>query len=422
MNVATGIYLDHAAATPLDARVRKAMEPYLIEQFFNPSAPYAPAWEVRHAFEAARADLAHAIGAKPAEVIITAGATESVNLAFTAVRGAAGGGTFVGGSAPAEDGVPAGGGARTEGGVPAPHVVSTAIEHSAVLSCAKEIPHTLVGVNQHGLVDPASVRAAITPETRMVSVGLANNEIGTVQPLRAISEVVREVRQQRLLDGNATPLYFHSDASQCAGQLDVNVSTLGVDMLTLNAAKIYGPKQVGLLWAARGVQLSPIVLGGGQERGLRSGTENVAGAVGFACALQLAVEGRKEEAARLAALRNGLQKALLQAFPDAVVSGHKKHRLPGLLHISFPGLDAERLVYVLEERGVYVATGAACAANKATRSHVLEVIGLPPEVADGSLRLTLGHLSTEENTARAAEIIIEAVRSEYARLSQTGTE
>ena len=406
------IYLDHAAATPLDARVREAMDPFLADQFFNPSSPYAPAWETRHAFEAARADLAHAIGAKPAEVIVTAGATESVNLAFTVLFGKMG----------SEDIVPFGDegkmgqeGEASHVGEKA-HVVTTAIEHSAVLACAQVHSHTLVPVNHHGLVEPEAVRAAITPETRLVSIGLANNEIGTVQPLRAISEVVQQLRQQRLMEGNTTPIYLHSDASQCAGQLDVNVSTLGVDMLTLNAAKIYGPKQVGLLWVARGVQLQPLVLGGGQERGLRSGTENVAGTIGFARALQIAVEGRKEEAARLADLRKGLQRQLLEAFPEAVVSGHKKHHLPGLLHISFPGLDAERLVYLLENEGVYVATGAACAASKATRSHVLEAIGLPPEVADGSLRLTLGRLSTEENTARAVEIITRVVRTEYERV------
>ena len=404
------IYLDHAAATPLDARVRVAMEPYLADQFFNPSSPYAPAWETRHAFEAARADLAHAIGAKPAEVILTAGATESVNLAFTVLAGLA---------RPMGAPVLNGDGGEMKQEDEMAHVVTTAIEHSAVLACAQARPHTLIPVNHHGLVDPEMVRVAITPETRLVSIGLANNEIGTVQPLRAISEVVQQVRQQRLMEGNTTPLYLHSDASQCAGQLDVNVSTLGVDMLTLNAAKIYGPKQVGLLWTARGVQLRPLVLGGGQERGLRSGTENVAGVIGFARALQIAVESRKEEAARLLQLRKGLQRQLLDAFPEAVVSGHKKHCLPGLLHISFPGLDAERLVYLLENEGVYVATGAACAANKATRSHVLEAIDLPPEVADGSLRLTLGRLSTEENTARAAEIITRVVRTEYERIKGT---
>lgn len=411
------IYLDHAAATPLDERVREAMTPYEIEAFFNPSAPYAPAWEVRHAYEAARADLAHAIGGKPAEVVVTAGATESVNLAFTVCDTPA----LSGGNSLDDESSELVPGARTQDGGRATqqgHVVTTDIEHAAVRACASQRPHTLVPVDSRGLVDPAAVRAAIRPDTRLVSIGLANNEIGTIQPMRAIAEELRAARQERLLAGSAIPLWLHADASQCPGQIDVSVSTLGVDLLTLNAAKIYGPKQVGLLWAASGVQLQPQVLGGGQERGLRSGTENVAGAIGFARALQLAVEGRKDEARRLSCLRDYLQRRLTSAFPDAVVSGHKKHRLPGLLHISFPGLDAERLVYLLEEQGVYVATGAACAANKATRSHVLEAVGLPPEVADGSLRLTLGHLSTDENTVRAADRIERVVRGEYERLEQ----
>lgn len=400
------IYLDHAAATPVDERVFEAMRPYLTEQFFNPSSPYMPAFEVRQAYEQARADLAHAIGGKPAEVIVTAGATESINLAFSAADSAA---SLV--REAEEQTAPLEGNSAASG-----HVVTTAIEHSSVLSCAQARPHTLVPVNANGLVDPEAVRAAIQPTTRLVSIGLANNEIGTVQPLRAISQVIAQVRQERLAQGDATSLVLHSDASQAPGHIDINTSTLGVDLLTLNAAKIYGPKQVGLLWAKSTVRLQPILLGGGQERGLRSGTENVAGAVGFACALQLAVENRKDEAARLASLRDTLRAELLKAFPEAVVSGHKRHRLPGNIHIAFPGLDAERLVYLLEDRGVLVGTGAACAANKATRSHVLEAIGATPEVADGSLRLTLGHLSTEENTAEAARIIIDVVRGEYERV------
>ncbi len=389
------IYLDHAAATPVDEQVRAAMAPYETQLFFNPSSPYKPAWDVRHAFEQARADLAHAIGAKPAEVVITAGATESINLAVGAVNACEG-----------EPGL--------QGG--AHHVVASAIEHSAVLACVQQHPHTLVPVNGNGLIDPRDVRAAIRDDTCLVTIGLANNEIGTIQPLRAISETIQHVRQERLRNGSAVPIYLHTDASQCAGLLDVNVSTLGVDMLTLNAAKIYGPKQVGLLWASRDVRLCPLVVGGGQERGLRSGTENVAGAVGFAQALQMAVSQRKEEAARLSSLRDALQKALLDANPDAVVSGHKKHRLPNLLHISFPGLDAERLVYLLEDQGVYVGTGAACAANKATRSHVLEAIGLADDAADGSLRFSLGRLSTQDNTQRAARIVVDVVRGEYERV------
>ena len=185
--------------------------------------------------------------------------------------------------------------------------------------------------------------------------------------------------------------------------------------MTLNAGKIYGPKQVGLLWRASGVNLRPLIVGGGQERGLRSGTENVPGVIGFAKAMELASAHRKFESDRLHTLRNSLQQKLIDAFPEAVLSGNLKHRLSGHLHISFPGLDAERVLFALEMRGVLVATGSACAANKGTRSHVLTAIGLAPEVADGSLRITLGHLSNEENVARAGDIIIEEITKEYQR-------
>lgn len=377
------VYLDHAAATPLDPRVRAVMEPYENRLFFNPSSPYAPAVHVRRDFEQARADLAHAIGGRPSEVVLTAGATESINLAFGAVDG---------------------------------HAITSKIEHAAVMACAHARACTFVDVDAQGRIAPDDVEAALRPDTQLVSIGLANNEIGTIQPIRAIARVVQGERRRRLAAGSTVPLYFHCDASQGAGQTDINTASLGVDMLTLNAAKIYGPKQVGLLWALRGVRLRPRIVGGGQERGLRAGTENVAGAIGFACALDLAVRGRKEEAKRLALLRDRLQSALTSVFPRAVVSGSVRHRLPGHLHIAFPDIDAERIVFILEDRGVLVGTGAACAASKETRSHVLEAIGMPPCLADGSLRLTLGHLSTAENTDRAASAIIEAVRGEYGRM------
>ena len=198
----------------------------------------------------------------------------------------------------------------------------------------------------------------------------------------------------------------------------MNVARLGIDLLTLNAAKVYGPKQVGLLWAAPSVVLAPSIVGGGQERGLRSGTENVAGVIGFAKAMELASAHRKFESERLHKLRESLQKRLVEAFPNAILSGNLRHRLAGHLHISFPSLDAERVLFSLEMRGVLVATGSACAANKGTRSHVLTAIGLAPEVADGSLRLTLGHLSTDDNIKRAGEIIIEEVAKEYERSSR----
>jgi len=376
------IYLDHAAATPMDPKVIAVMQPYFTDDFFNPSAPYSPAITVRRAYEAAKSTLARAIGGKGDEVIITAGATESVNLAFSSIGG---------------------------------HVVTANIEHHAVLEAAKQLDHTFVESDVRGMVTAASIKAAIRPDTRLVSIALANNELGTIQPLRDIGEIVRKEREARLSRGDHTPIYLHSDASQGVGQLDVNAARLGVDLLTLNAAKVYGPKQVGLLWSAPHVVLSPIIRGGGQERGIRSGTENVAGAIGFVKALELETAHRKFESDRLAKLRNDLELKLDAAFPDAVVSGHHKHRLAGHLHMSFPNLDAERVLFALESRNVLVATGSACAANKGTRSHVLTAIGLAPEVADGSLRMTLGHLSTEENTAEAAQIIIEEIQREYDR-------
>jgi len=379
----TIIYLDHAAATPMDPKVLAAMQPYFTDDFYNPSAPYAPAIAVRRAYEAAKNALGRAIGTKGDEIVMTAGATESVNLAFYSIGG---------------------------------HIVTANVEHHAVLEAAKQFEHTLVAADERGLVSSASVKAAIRADTRLVSIALANNELGTIQPLRDIAEVVRSEREARLARGDHTPIYLHSDASQGVGQLDVNVARLGVDLLTLNAAKVYGPKQVGLLWSASHVELKPQVRGGGQERGIRSGTENVAGAIGFAKALELASEHRRYESDRLVKLRDTLQSKLVAAFPQAVLSGHQKHRLSGHLHISFPDLDAERVLFALESRGVLVATGSACAANKGTRSHVLTAIGLAPEVADGSLRMTLGHLSNEENMAKAAEYIIEEVRREYDRV------
>jgi cysteine desulfurase len=377
------IYLDHAAATPMDPKVLAAMQPYFSDDFYNPSAPYSPAIVVRRAYETAKDTLAHAIGGKGDEIIMTAGATESVSLAFYSVGG---------------------------------HVVTANVEHHAVLEAAKQFDHTLVEADERGMVSAASVKAAIRPDTRLVSIALANNELGTIQPLRDIAEVVCKEREARLAKGDHTPIYLHSDASQGVGQLDVNVARLGVDLLTLNAAKVYGPKQVGLLWSASHVELKPQVRGGGQERGIRSGTENVAGAIGFAKALELASEHRRYESDRLGKLRDTLQSRLVQAFPQAVLSGHQKHRLAGHLHISFPKLDAERVLFALESHDVLVATGSACAANKGTRSHVLTAIGLAPEVADGSLRMTLGHLSNEENTSKAADYIIEEVQREYDRV------
>lgn len=379
------IYLDHAAATPMDERVLAVMQPYFTEKFYNPSSPYLPAVQVRHDYEGAKHKLASLIGGKPGEIVVTAGATESINLAFNSIDG---------------------------------HVVVPNIEHHAILANAGEKNSTIVPSDNKGRVSVEAIKMAIRPDTQLVSVALANNEIGTIQPIRDIAEAVRAERKERLMRGEQMPIYLHTDASQAAGLLDVNVARLGVDMMTLNAGKIYGPKQVGLLWAASHVKLRPFILGGGQESGFRSGTENVAGTIGFARALELANEHRNFEVERISKLRGVMQKALADNFPDMVISGHSKHCLSNYLHVSFPGLDGERLVFILENRGILVATGSACAANKGTRSHVLEAIGLPPEAADGSIRITLGRLSGDENVKIASEIIIEEIKKEYERIGR----
>ncbi len=364
--------------------VLRAMEPYFSDNFFNPSSPYAPAVAVRREYESAKQQLAESFGAKGDELVITAGATESINLALGGVRGV---------------------------------ILASTIEHPAVLEVAKTKAHTLVNPDDKGRISPERIAAALTPEVELVSIALANNELGTVQPIRRIAAVIEAERRRRLDAGEKTRLVFHCDASQGFDQLDVHVARLGVDLLTLNAGKMYGPKQVALLWAKRSVQLTPTIVGGGQERGLRSGTENVSGVIGFAEAATWTASHRHAEAERLRRLRDRLEASLQIAFPESRVLGAKKHRLAGHLSMAFPGVDAERIIFMLEARGVYLSTGSACSANKHTASHVLVSIGLEDELINGSLRMTLGHLSDEENTVRAAEEIIAALRQEYDRMA-----
>lgn len=378
-------YLDYAAATPMDPEVVEAMLPYLTERFWNPSAPYARAREARAAVEGARASLARLIGARPGNVTLTAGATEANNLAFACVDGA---------------------------------VVTDAAEHDSVLACARARGGRVVGVGADGTVDLGELGRALTPEVELVSVELANGELGCVQPVREVARLVAAERARRLEAGEGAPVLLHVDASQAAGCLSVNVSSLGADLMTLSAAKVYGPKQVGLLWSSDDVRLRPLVLGGGQEGGVRSGTENVAGVVGFARALELAVARRAEEARRLSGLRDRLERAITAELPWAVVSGPRnpRRRLPGLLHVSFAGIEARRLVIALERAGVSVGTGSACAASRMRVSHVLEAVGMPRELAEGSLRITLGRPTTADEVDYAASEIVRAVRAEMGRL------
>ena len=380
--VSSVYYFDYAAATPVDERVFAAMKPYFSEHFYNPSSPYAQAVEVRREYETAKQMLAHTIGATGDELVMTAGATESINLAI---------GGFAG------------------------HKITTAAEHASVLRVIEADGGTILPVNKHGQVTAGQVDSAIQDDTELVSVALANHEIGSIQPVREIAAMVATKRAERLSRGNRTPLVLHCDASQGFGLIDIHVGRLGVDLLTLNAAKIYGPKQVGALWIRPGIIITPRIVGGGQEAGLRSGTENVAGTIGFAEAARIAADKRAGETKRLGALRDTLERTLTSRFSTAILSGHPRHRLANFCHISFPGIDAERLVFILEMDNVLVATGSACAANSGTRSSVLTAIGLADDVADGSIRLTLGRGTTDASVAAATERIIAAVEREATR-------
>jgi cysteine desulfurase len=401
------IYLDYAAATPIDEKVLAAMQVYFAEKFYNPSAAYLAAKQVRADYEDARHRLAQVIGARAAEIILTAGATESINLAFNIAS------SELAGTAD-----------NTFASPELAGIVTTAIEHPAVLATARARRATVLPVDNRGIVNLAELEKTLSDETTLVSIGYANNEIGTVQPIKEIAKIIGRVRESRASRGLKTPLLLHTDASQAAGLLDINVARLGVDLMTLNAGKCYGPKQVGLLFVRAGVKLSPLIRGGGQEMGLRSGTENVAGAVGFAKALELAEKHRKSEVERLRKLRDDLEKYLLNIFASSelakvlstitasselAVNGHLKHRLPNILNFSVAGLDGERAIFALDERRVAVATGSACAANKGLRSHVLKAIGLSDELADGSIRISLGRPTTKAEIEQLKPILVEVI-------------
>ena len=374
------IYLDHAAATPVSEKVFEAMKPYFLDEFFNPSSAYLPAKKVASEYEEAKGKIAHAIGAKANDLIMTAGATEANNLAFTAVS-------------------------------PDGEVLYLKTEHDSVRNPAKRFAYQEIEVDKNGRILMDDLRARISDKTELISVALANNELGTIQPLAEIAALIREVRFDRLSRGVKTPLYLHSDASQAMNLLDINVARLGVDLLTLNAAKVYGPKGVGALYVSHDVRLIPLTLGGGQENGLRSGTQNVPGVIGFAEALVNAKEHLNGNRKKYAEFR----KILLEGIKDYELI-NKKHSLDNFVVLCFDGLDAERLVYLLEDREVYVSTGAACAASKGVRSHVLTAIGLSDSEIAGSLRLTLGETNTKEQILEAVEIINEVVAGEKARI------
>jgi len=448
------IYLDYAAATPVDKKVLATMEPYMTSEFFNPSAVYSPARKVREAYEDARHRIAQTIGAKPTEIIFTSGATESINLAILGfLNGLAKSPNDFSASVvpskrsePGDIPMPLRGGDPVARSAPlagktgdetkkcladfANAFITTAVEHLAVLECAKAVGGVVLPVDVSGRVNIDELKSRITDETRLVSVQYANNEVGTVQDIKAIAQIVAQERARRAEKGFDTPLWLHSDASQAAGYLDLNVARLGVDMMTLNSGKCYGPKGVGLLYVRAGVEITPLIRGGGQENGLRSGTENVAGVVGFAKALEIAEKKRSSEVKRLSVIQQKLEKYLISdIFCEEKINkeskeyiksdilgveivGSKKHKLPNIVNFTVAGLDAERAVFALDERGIYVSTGSACAANKGTGSHVLRALGLSESEQNGSIRISMGRHTTEAEIEKLKPILREVIENE----------
>lgn len=375
------IYMDYAAASPIDKRVLNAMEPFFSQQFYNPSATYLAGRAARQALQSARASIARNLGARPAEITFTAGATEANNLAVQGVMR----------------------------NFPDTELLVSAIEHESVLAPAKLFKHRVVPVSPQGIVDTAKLEKMIDARTVLVSVGLVNNEIGSIQPLRDINKILNKSRKLRGPKG--LPLYLHTDAAQAPNYFDLHVSRLGVDLLSLNGGKIYGPKQSGALYVCGGLKLCPLILGGGQENGLRSGTENVAGAAGLAAALDLAQKKHVAEAKRVDRLRRLFIETLEKTLPKAVINGSPKHYAPHILSVTFPGADNERLMMELDERGLQVASGSACNASSDEPSHVLAAMGLDDEMIRSTLRFSFGRRTSTGDIKYALGTLFQLLKS-----------
>lgn len=373
--MAKPIYLDHAAATPLDASVLAAMEPFLAARFYNPSASYGAARDVRQALETARSGVAHWLGTRPSEIIFTAGGTEANNLAIHGMMRR----------------------------FPEANIVISTVEHESVVAPAGRYDCRQAGVDADGRINLEDLDRKIDDKTVLISLMYANNEVGTVQPVREAAKLVAERRRQRQAAGNPLPLYLHTDAAQAGNYLDLHVARLGVDLMTINGGKLYGPKQSGVLYLKAGLELVPLIDGGGQERGLRSGTENVAAAVGLAAALDKAQTLRHAESERLRGLQRQLVDELIKIEPDAVLNGSLKFRLPNNVHMTFPGKDNERLLIQLDEAGVQAAAGSACSASSEEASQVLKAMGRSQGEAQASLRLTLGRSTTPVEIKQVAK-------------------
>jgi cysteine desulfurase len=388
--------MDHAATTPVDERVLAAMMPYFSASFGNPSSIYTLAQESRKAMDESRDAVATVVGARGSEVVFTSGGTEADNLA---IKGAALG-------------------LRSAGN----HIITTAVEHHAVLHACEQLEQfgfevTYLPVDEHGLVSPANVAAALTDRTVLVSVMLANNEIGTIQPVAQIASLVK---QRAARDGRT--IVMHTDAVQGAGYLNLNVRDLGVDMLSLSAHKCYGPKGVGALFIRRGTPIEPQIVGGSQERRRRSGTENVPGIVGMATALELAEERRAATVDHCSRLRDQIIQGLTERVNGIRLNGHPTERLANNVNVSFQAVEGEPILLGLDFEGICVSSGSACSSASLEPSHVLLAIGLGADLAQGSLRMTLGHNNTDEDVKMLLEVLPRLVSRLRAMPSLAGVE
>ncbi len=367
------VYLDHAATTATHPEVVKAMLPYFTEAFGNPSSVHGLGQGAKETMETARSKVARILGAKSEEIVFTSGGTEADNHAIKGIAYAN----------------------QNKGN----HIIITSIEHHAVTEACEFMEKqgfriSRLPVDKYGLVDPAEVRKTITSSTILISVMHANNEIGTIEPIAEIGQIAREKE-----------ICFHTDAVQTLGHIPVNVDQLKVDLLSMSAHKLYGPKGVGALYVRRGTRLAPLLHGGGQERGRRSSTENVPGIVGFGKAVELAQEGMQAEAARLTFLRDKLIKGLQERIDHIHLNGHPEKRLPNNVNISVEFVEGESMLLNLDLAGIAVSTGSACSSATPEASHVLLALGMPPEHAHGSLRFTLGRETLEEDIERVLEVL-----------------
>ena len=376
------VYLDNNATTPLAPEVFEAMRPYWLEDYGNASSIHWFGQRAKAAMERAREQVARLLEARASEIAFTSGGTESDNAAIFGI-------------------VEAARGERK-------HVVTTTIEHHAVLNTVQALEKrgvsvTYVRVGASGVVDPQDVASALRPETVLISVMHANNELGTIQPLEEIGRIARE-----------RDIYFHTDAVQTVGKLPVDVDKLGVDLLALSAHKLYGPKGVGALYVRRGTILRPLMHGGHHERDRRPGTENVAGIVGLGAAAELALAHLPEEADRVAGLRDRLEAGTLERVPRVAVNGERTRRLPTTTNLAFDYIEGEGFVIAMDLRGIACSTGAACSSGSLEPSHVLSAIGLKPEQARASIRFSLGRFNTAEDIDTTLEIlpaVVEQLRS-----------